>query len=177
VQNGLGENINGTIATHTLAMLIDSGLPKSFWGYALETAAYLHCRSPASGLKGKAPYEKLFSRIVDPSMFRPFGCVSYTLIPKDKRSGKFDSKACKAIMIGYTAHKKTYRLMDLGTRTIFHSRHVRFDESSAIKYTKARDTYPADTSGQWENLFTPSTQTTTMCSIHSVSYGKFDSTF
>src|ERR1700733_139171 len=26
-QNGLGERINGTIATHALAMLIDSGLP------------------------------------------------------------------------------------------------------------------------------------------------------
>ena len=99
-QNGLGERINGTIATHALAMLIDSGLPKSFWGYALQTAAYLHCRSPASGLKGKTPYEKLFGCTVDPSMFRPFDCVAYAHIPKDKHSGKFDSKAQKAIMIG-----------------------------------------------------------------------------
>jgi hypothetical protein len=151
-QNGLGERINGTIATHALAMLVDSGLPKSFWGYALETAAYMHCRSPASGLKRKTPYEKLFSRKVDPSMFRPFGRVAYALIPKDKRSGKFDSNACKSIMIGYTPHKKAYRLMDLGTRAIFHSWHVRFDESSTIKDTKARDSFPADTSGQWENL-------------------------
>ena len=120
-QNGLGERINGTIATHALAMLIDFGLPKSFWGYALETAAYLHCRSPAAGLKGRTPYEKLFNCKVDPSMFRPFGCVAYALVPKEHRSGKFDSKAHKSIMIGYTPYKKAYRLMDLGTQKIFHS--------------------------------------------------------
>ena len=51
-------------------------------------------------------------------MFHPFGYVVYALIPKDKHSGKFDSKARKAIMIGYTPHKKAYRLMDLGTRAM-----------------------------------------------------------
>ena len=73
-------------------MLIDSGLPKLFWGYALETAAYLHCRSPAAGLEGKTPYEKLLSRKMDPSMFYLFGCVAYALIPQGEAVRKIRLK-------------------------------------------------------------------------------------
>ncbi|EGO03173.1 hypothetical protein SERLA73DRAFT_41898, partial [Serpula lacrymans var. lacrymans S7.3] len=57
---------------------------------------------PASGLHGKTPYEILCKRRVDPTLFRPFGCQAYPLIPKDKRQRKFYSKGRKAIMIGYT---------------------------------------------------------------------------
>ncbi|EGO24935.1 hypothetical protein SERLADRAFT_340132, partial [Serpula lacrymans var. lacrymans S7.9] len=81
-------------------MLHDSKLPKSFWVDAMQTAAYITARSPASGLHGKTPYEILFKRRVDPTLFRPFGCQAYALIPKDKRQGKFYSKGRKAIMIG-----------------------------------------------------------------------------
>ncbi|EGN91205.1 hypothetical protein SERLA73DRAFT_80909 [Serpula lacrymans var. lacrymans S7.3] len=43
-------------------MLHDSKLPKSFWVDAMQTAAYITARSPASGLHGKTPYEILFKR-------------------------------------------------------------------------------------------------------------------
>ncbi|EGN90990.1 hypothetical protein SERLA73DRAFT_43314, partial [Serpula lacrymans var. lacrymans S7.3] len=56
-----------------------------FWVDAMQTAAYITARSPASGLHGKTPYEILFKRRVDPTLFRPFGCQAYALIPKDKR--------------------------------------------------------------------------------------------
>ncbi|KAJ6482314.1 hypothetical protein C8R47DRAFT_1283312 [Mycena vitilis] len=59
-----------------------SGLPKpfgKFWSDAMSTAAYLIARSPASGLRGKTPYGKIFKRKVDASWFRPFGCVAYAL--------------------------------------------------------------------------------------------------
>jgi hypothetical protein len=85
-------------------------------------------------------------------MFRPFNCVAYALITKDKRFAKFDSKACKAIMIGYTLHKKAYRLMDLGTRKIFYSQYVCFQscfgETATIKDTKSKDVFPGDANSQ-----------------------------
>src|SRR5438445_9705548 len=81
-QNGLAERMNQTLTTLANAMLEDSKLPKSFWGDALTTAAYITARSPAEGIKGKVPYEVLFGRRTDPTILRRFGCPAYALIPK-----------------------------------------------------------------------------------------------
>ena len=53
----------------------------------------------------------------------------------------------------------TYCLMDLGTRKIFHSRHVHFDETATLKDAKSKDNFPDHAGGQWESLFTPTTRT------------------
>ncbi|EGN92489.1 hypothetical protein SERLA73DRAFT_79524 [Serpula lacrymans var. lacrymans S7.3] len=114
-------------------MLHDSKLPKSFWINAMQTAAYITACSPASGLHGKTPYEILFKRRVDPTLFHPFGCQVYALILKDKQQGKFYSKGCKAIMIDYTRGKQAYKLLDTEKRTVFSSRHVIFNESGKVQ--------------------------------------------
>jgi hypothetical protein len=53
-----------TITEKARAMIIDSQAPVQFWGEAVNTAVYLHQRSPNEGLKRKndrdgyqAPYE------------------------------------------------------------------------------------------------------------------------
>ena len=63
-------------------MLIDSGLPKTYWKEAFSMATFLIARNPSAGLKGKIPFAKLTKTKVDPTLFRPFGCVAYALIPK-----------------------------------------------------------------------------------------------
>jgi len=40
-----------TITEKALAMMIDSQAPIQFWGEAVNTAVYLHQRSPNEGLK------------------------------------------------------------------------------------------------------------------------------
>src|SRR5438445_13561385 len=124
--------MNQTLATLTNTMLEESKLPKSFWADAMETAAYVTGCSPASAISGKTPYEQLFQQNVDPTIFRPFGCPAYAWIPKDKRGGKFRSHARKAIMIGYMYGQQAYKLLELQRRTVFSSRHVKFDESGTI---------------------------------------------
>ena len=70
-------------------------------------------------------------------------------------------------MIGYTPHKKAYRLLDLETRKIFHSRHVRFDESATIKDAKSSILpSPSEASGQWENLYQPARRTSSSADEH-----------
>lgn len=128
-QNGLAERMNQNLTNMATAMLIDSNLPKSYWTDAMSTSAFIIARTPATGLKGQNPYTAAFNRPVDASWFKPFGCPAYALIPKDKRNGKFGPKGIKSIFLGYTAGKKAYRLLDLNTRKIFHSRHVVFDEN------------------------------------------------
>jgi hypothetical protein len=130
-QKSLREHINGTIPTHALAMLIDPRLPQTFCGYALETAAYPHCHNLAWLLKDSIQ-EAVWTQC-GLLMIRLFCCIAYTLTPKDKGSGKFDSKAHKAIMIGYTPHKKVYCLMGLGAQKIFSSQHASLDETTTIR--------------------------------------------
>lgn len=129
-QNGLAERMGQTIMTSAVSLLIDSGLPKTYWSYAAAAATYVIARTPASGIKDKTPYQRIFGRRVDISMFRRFGCTAYALIPRDKRTSKVSPKARKCVMLGYPHGKKGYLLLDLSTRKIITSRHVLFDEDS-----------------------------------------------
>ena len=112
--NGLAECMNQTIVYQGVSMLIDSGLPKSFWVEVFHTVTYLVARSPATGLKGKTPYKALTVQRVDPTFFRPFGCIAYALVCKLLHK-KLDSKAHKCVMLGYEYRKKAYRLFNLTT--------------------------------------------------------------
>ncbi|KAJ3527698.1 hypothetical protein NMY22_g9685 [Coprinellus aureogranulatus] len=127
-QNGLAERMNQSLRNSATAMLIDSGLPKTYWTEAMTMAAHIIARTPAAGIGGDIPYERMFKRKVDPTTLRPFGCVAYALIPKDLRKGKFDSNARKCILLGYQSEQRAYRLLDLATKKVISSRHVAFDE-------------------------------------------------
>ena len=113
--------MNQTLTTLANAMLEDSKLPKSFWGDALTTTAYITAWSPTEGIKGKVPYEVLFGRRTDPTILQRFGCPAYALIPKAKRTGKFQPHAWKTILIGYIYEQQAYKLLDIGKRTIISS--------------------------------------------------------
>ena len=56
-QNGLAEQMNQTLVNTATAMLIESGLPKSFWSDAMQTVATVI----ATGLQGKIPYTMIFN--------------------------------------------------------------------------------------------------------------------
>ncbi|KAJ3532570.1 hypothetical protein NMY22_g7692 [Coprinellus aureogranulatus] len=127
-QNGLAERMNQSLRNSATAMLIDSRLPKTYWTEAMSMAAHIIGRTPASGIGGEIPFERMFNRKVDPSKFRPFGCTGYALIPKQFRDGKFGDNARKCILLGYESQQKAYRLLDIATKKIITSRHVAFDE-------------------------------------------------
>lgn len=149
-QNGVAERMNQTLAIPATAMLIDSGIPKSFWSDAMHTAAFLTARNPSSGLKGKTPYGKIFKRKVDASWFRPFGCPAYALIPKGTQSWKFAHKGRKSIMIGYTTGKKAYRLLDTVMRKVG-SRQTRHDGYGTTLYLPSLGARGVDSRALWEN--------------------------
>jgi hypothetical protein len=43
-------------------MMIDSRVDDEFWAEAVNTAAYLHARSPSDSVGGITPYEKLLGK-------------------------------------------------------------------------------------------------------------------
>ena len=54
--NGVAERRNRTLLDMVRSMMSKAGLPKSFWGYALETAVYILNRVPSKSVEG-TPYE------------------------------------------------------------------------------------------------------------------------
>src|SRR5947209_6654854 len=76
-QNGISERINRTIMEKARSMLLEAGLPESFWAEAVNTALYLHNRSLRRSLEGKMPYKAWNGIKPDLSHLKVFGCDTF----------------------------------------------------------------------------------------------------
>lgn len=129
-KNGVAERMIRTLCTKARAMLIDSRMDDEFWVEAVNTATYLHARSPSHAIENKTPYELLNGYKPELSHLRRFGCAAYKLIPDAQRSGKFSSRASDCVMIGYIHNTtKIWRLWHLEGKRMIMASDVRFDES------------------------------------------------
>jgi len=72
-QNGVAERRNRTLIEMARCLLIQSGLPPSFWGEAVNTANYIRNRCPSSSLNGKTSFEKWTGKAPDVRHFKEFG--------------------------------------------------------------------------------------------------------
>nr|GFC41098.1 retrovirus-related Pol polyprotein from transposon TNT 1-94 [Tanacetum cinerariifolium] len=79
-QNGLAERMNRTLMDKVRCLLIQSGLPKTFWAEATCTAAYLINRSPLTTIEKKTPMEMWSGHPSYYGMLRTFGCVAYSYV-------------------------------------------------------------------------------------------------
>ena len=91
-ENGVIERMNRTIVERIRSMLSHSGLPKSFWAEAANTAVYLINRSPSVALDGGIPEVLWSGKKLSYDHLRTFGCEVYVKIPDEKRS-KLDVKS------------------------------------------------------------------------------------
>ncbi|XP_075096212.1 uncharacterized protein LOC142174332 [Nicotiana tabacum] len=75
---------------------------------------------------GKSPFEVLYGKQPSISHLRVLGylCFATNLIKHDK----FEPRAVRSVLLGYAAHQKGYRLLDLEHRVFFISRDVVFYE-------------------------------------------------
>ncbi|KMQ87616.1 retrovirus-related pol polyprotein from transposon tnt 1-94 [Lasius niger] len=108
-QNGVAERKNQTLVEMARCLMIQSGLPLSFWGEAINTANYIRNRCPTSSLNGKTPYKKWTGNVPDVGYFQKFGCLVYSL-DREPNKGKFQSRSRKGIFMGYTERSKAYRI-------------------------------------------------------------------
>jgi transposase InsO family protein len=127
-QNGVSERMNRTIMEKARTMLLEACLPESFWAEAVNTAVYLHNRSPTRSLKELTPYEAWNGTKPDLSHLKVFGCDAYLHVPDEKRS-KLQAKSQKCVHMGYVWNTtKMWRLWDpIGRRVVVGS-NVKFDE-------------------------------------------------
>ena len=100
-KNGVSERMIRTLSTKARSMLLDARLEDVFWAEAVNTATYLHSRSPSSALNGRTPYEVLNSRKPELQHLRRFGSAAHKFIPLEQRNGKFSSRSRQCLMLGY----------------------------------------------------------------------------
>jgi transposase InsO family protein len=129
-QNGVAERKNRHLLEVTRSLMIDMHVPKSYWGDALLTAAYLINRMPSRVLEFKTPLEVLSppfstSKGVSPKVF---GCVCFVHI-HGQTLGKLDPRALKCVFVGYSPTQKGYKCYHPHSRKRFVSMDVTFFES------------------------------------------------
>jgi hypothetical protein len=113
--NGLAERSIATVVEMAVSMLIDSGLPRRFYGEALMYAAYLLNRLPfAAG--SKVTRLEMYKQKLLPdqhSRTHTFGCATYYQLahPLGKNVDKLDPKSSRSIFTGVNEREQTFRLV------------------------------------------------------------------
>ena len=130
-------------------MLLCSGLPKSFWAEAVNTACYTHNRAMIRSILNKTPYELLRGRKPNISHLRCFGAKCYVHNNGKNWLSKFDPLSDEAVFLGYSNHSKAYRVLNKRTSCIEESIHVIFDENDLLTYQENDENEDEDDPDFW----------------------------
>ena len=128
-QNGVAERMNRTLVESARSMIHAQGLGQEYWAEAVVTAAYIRNRVVSRSTLSKSPYELCYGTKPTVKHLRVWGCEAYAHVPHERRS-KFDAKAVKCILVGYSESSKAWRLWDTERRRLIVSRDVTFNEHS-----------------------------------------------
>ena len=93
----LSERRNRTLLDMVRSMMSLTDLPLSFWGYALETAAFTLNRAPSKSVE-TTPYELWFGKKPKLLFLKVWGCDAYV---KKLQPDKLEPKSEKCVFIGY----------------------------------------------------------------------------
>ena len=114
--NGLAERTIAVLIEMAVAMLIDSGLPRRFYGEALMYASYLLNRLPFAAGTRVTRLEMYKQKLLpnQHSHTHTFGCAAYKQLahPLGKPVDKLDAKSKLCIFIGVNTREQTYRLIE-----------------------------------------------------------------
>lgn len=123
-QNGTAERNWRTLFDMARALLIESGLPKYLWTYALMTATHIRNRCYVQRIK-TTPYEMITGIKPNLSKLHIFGTLCYPFITGTK---KLDPRCKRGYFIGYDRESPAYLVYYPETRTVMKHRLVTFTE-------------------------------------------------
>ncbi|BBN68727.1 hypothetical protein Prudu_550S000600, partial [Prunus dulcis] len=156
-QNGVAERKNRHLLEVVRASLFDAQMPRSFWGEAVCSAAYLINRVPSSVLNFQTPLQALrqFCALHSTPNLEPrvFGCVTFVHLYTHQRN-KLEPRALKCVFIGYAQHQKGYRCYHPPTQKLYITMDVVFREeemyfSGGVQAQASPDT--VDISSTWKD--------------------------
>jgi len=104
-QNGVAERRNRTLVEAARCLLIQSGLPQSFWAEAVSAANYVRNRCPSKSLNGRTPYEVWYGEKPSVRHLKEFG-TRVLVLDKSQNKGKFDDRSKEGILLGHSEHSK-----------------------------------------------------------------------
>jgi hypothetical protein len=125
-QNGVVERKNHTLVEMARTMLDEHKIARCFWVDAISTACYISNRIFLRLILNLTPFELRFGHKLFVSHLRPLGCKCFIL--KRGNLDKFESHSSDGILLGYTPHGKSYKVLNLETNTVVESYDVTFDE-------------------------------------------------
>ena len=128
-QNGKAERANRLIIDRARCLMLESGLKKIYWPYAVRTATFLANRSPSSNID-ITPIEAFTSIKPDLRSLRVFGAYGWARIPPERRDQgeKMEERAEVVRLLGYGQGGHSYVVLNVRSAEIFMARTVRFDE-------------------------------------------------
>lgn len=106
-QNGRAERAVGVIKNGTRTYLLQSGLPKAYWGAASANFTYTRNVLPTTSAPTSTPFELFYGSKPDVSFLRVFGCVAYVHVPRQVRRGAWGPRATRMIFLGYAQEEGT----------------------------------------------------------------------
>ena len=99
-------------------MMSHSDLPTSFWGYALETAAFTLNRVPSKSVQ-KTPHEMWTGKRPNMNFMKIWGCEACV---KHQMTTKLEPKSHKCTFVGYPKETKGYYFFDPQENKVFVAR-------------------------------------------------------
>uniref|UniRef100_A0A0A9AQB4 Integrase catalytic domain-containing protein n=1 Tax=Arundo donax TaxID=35708 RepID=A0A0A9AQB4_ARUDO len=127
-QNGKAERTIRSLNNVVRSLLFQACLPPRYWVEALNTATMLLNILPTKTLRSRTPHEALLGSPPAYDHLRVFGCRCYPNLSATAVH-KLAPRSTSCVFLGYSAHHKGYRCLDIDSNKII-SRHVIFDESS-----------------------------------------------
>ena len=116
-QNGVAERFNKFILEVTRALLIDSGVSKYQWKYAVSTANYIRNRTTVVSEDGaeKTPHEMWYGHPPDLTHMRKWGC---RVLYYSKPEGKLESRVMEATFMLYGKSDRQYYVLSRGSENL-----------------------------------------------------------
>nr|GEV79639.1 retrotransposon protein, putative, Ty1-copia subclass [Tanacetum cinerariifolium] len=129
--NGVSERRNKTLLGMVRSLMSQTTLPKSFWDYALETAARILNMVPTKKVE-KTPYEVWHGKVPKLSYLKVWGCEA--LVKRDTltKPDKLEPRAIKCIFVGYPKETMGYSFYYQSENKVLVARNAEFLENSLI---------------------------------------------
>ncbi|GJZ24333.1 retrotransposon protein, putative, ty1-copia subclass [Tanacetum coccineum] len=153
--NGVSERRNRTLLDMVRSMMSQTTLPKTFWDYALETAARILNIVPTKKVE-KTPYEVWHGQASKLSYLKVWGCEA--LVKRDTltKPDKLEPRYIKCIFVGYPKETMGYSFYYPPENKVLVARNGLITQEASgsledLKIIQEEDTHPSiDTSLRYE---------------------------
>ncbi|GJS03672.1 retrotransposon protein, putative, ty1-copia subclass [Tanacetum coccineum] len=131
--NGVSKRRNQTLLDMVRSMMSQTTLPKSFWDYALESAARILNMVPTKKVE-KTPYKVWHGQALKLSYLKVWGCMALVKCDTLTKPDKLEPRAFKCIFVGYLKKTMGYSFYYPPKNKVFVARSDEFFKNDIIDH-------------------------------------------